>query len=629
MSHVKTSRVLGLCVVWGCSAAPPEANEVESSALTPQPLSLGGPAALAAPSPMAPPDGVGPSTPRFGQALKDASLLAVAKPLSATLGQAAAACTGLQLTRWPLDGTNGVDWVIHNYTDRDAATGTIADYTGKTGAAARTYDGHAGADIGIGSFRRMDAGTALVYPAAPGTVTGVVQNNFDRNQSCTGNPNIITIDHGNGFTGTYWHLKKNSARVKVGQKVTTSTVLAVVGSSGCSTAPHLHFQLECGGNVLEPFKPNLWSSAPVYRPTSQVIETSIQAGGAPTTDKVEDPPPDATVLPPNSWFGAGVIVGADSGDVIHLRLRRPDGSLYSSTDYTAVEPPRFGLWYYSFAQYLGGDGGQWSLEAQVNGGRTITKYFKTSQTTLVQVAEASFQNVFNDLVAKGYRETWIDTFSVSGNYYYNAIFQLSDGRAWYSLGGLTGSQLTTEFANLPAGYRPIGLEAYARGSALNYNVIFAQQSGPAWTYYFGQTDAQAQTKFNQFVASGYRQLTSSVAVVSGVRYNAGLYDKSSGGAWVSANGINDADYTALFNQQAAAGNHQSYLDVDLVNGSYQYATIFDGRAVGAWSVWLGMNVSDFNSTLAASESGGELTRLVRGYPVSGSATFGGIWSASP
>jgi murein DD-endopeptidase MepM/ murein hydrolase activator NlpD len=55
--------------------------------------------------------------------------------------------------------------------------------------------------------------------------------------------NVVIIDHGNGDYSVSAHLKPGSITVKVGQKVAAGTVIGLVGSSGNSTEPHLHFQV--------------------------------------------------------------------------------------------------------------------------------------------------------------------------------------------------------------------------------------------------------------------------------------------------------------------------------------------------------------------------------------------------
>lgn len=55
--------------------------------------------------------------------------------------------------------------------------------------------------------------------------------------------NFVFIDIGNGILAFYGHLKKNSVRVKKGDVVKKGQVIGLLGNSGQSTAPHLHFHL--------------------------------------------------------------------------------------------------------------------------------------------------------------------------------------------------------------------------------------------------------------------------------------------------------------------------------------------------------------------------------------------------
>ncbi|NLT94273.1 MAG: M23 family metallopeptidase [Clostridia bacterium] len=62
--------------------------------------------------------------------------------------------------------------------------------------------------------------------------------------------NNIVIDHGNGLKTRYAHLSKIS--VKVGQRVETGQRIGLVGSSGASTGPHLHFEVIKNGQTKNP-----------------------------------------------------------------------------------------------------------------------------------------------------------------------------------------------------------------------------------------------------------------------------------------------------------------------------------------------------------------------------------------
>ncbi|MDR1781001.1 MAG: M23 family metallopeptidase [Tannerella sp.] len=53
--------------------------------------------------------------------------------------------------------------------------------------------------------------------------------------------NCIIIDHGYGFKTLYGHQKKNL--VRVGQRVSRGEIIGLVGDSGRSTGPHLHYEV--------------------------------------------------------------------------------------------------------------------------------------------------------------------------------------------------------------------------------------------------------------------------------------------------------------------------------------------------------------------------------------------------
>src|SRR5688500_2719680 len=52
----------------------------------------------------------------------------------------------------------------------------------------------------------------------------------------------------NGFTAVYAHLQPGSIRVKVGDRVKVGQVLGLLGNTGGSLAPHLHFHIVNGAN---------------------------------------------------------------------------------------------------------------------------------------------------------------------------------------------------------------------------------------------------------------------------------------------------------------------------------------------------------------------------------------------
>jgi murein DD-endopeptidase MepM/ murein hydrolase activator NlpD len=62
--------------------------------------------------------------------------------------------------------------------------------------------------------------------------------------------NLAVVDHGNGFATAYAHA--SAILVAVGQNVAQGETVALVGSTGHSTGPHLHFEVRVNGVAVDP-----------------------------------------------------------------------------------------------------------------------------------------------------------------------------------------------------------------------------------------------------------------------------------------------------------------------------------------------------------------------------------------
>ena len=96
--------------------------------------------------------------------------------------------------------------------------------------------GHSGMDLAV------PTGTS-VRAALPGTVTVSTYNRG-------GYGYYVMIDHGNGLSTLYGHNSQLLARV--GQTVEAGDVIALSGSTGRSTGPHLHFEVRINGERTNP-----------------------------------------------------------------------------------------------------------------------------------------------------------------------------------------------------------------------------------------------------------------------------------------------------------------------------------------------------------------------------------------
>lgn len=82
-----------------------------------------------------------------------------------------------------------------------------------------------------------------VLAAREGVVVQVIQNNTESclSKECEKYNNLVMIMHADGTYACYVHIKYNSAKFKVGDKVNKRDVVASSGNVGWSSGPHLHF----------------------------------------------------------------------------------------------------------------------------------------------------------------------------------------------------------------------------------------------------------------------------------------------------------------------------------------------------------------------------------------------------
>ncbi|HOF50290.1 MAG TPA: M23 family metallopeptidase [Candidatus Colwellbacteria bacterium] len=97
---------------------------------------------------------------------------------------------------------------------------------------------HNGIDIGVNS------GTP-VYAAADGVVSYA---GYDSD----GYGNYIILEHSSGYTTLYGHLLSLGSAVDVGEEVARGQQIALSGSTGRSSGPHLHFEIRLNNNPINP-----------------------------------------------------------------------------------------------------------------------------------------------------------------------------------------------------------------------------------------------------------------------------------------------------------------------------------------------------------------------------------------
>ena len=106
-----------------------------------------------------------------------------------------------------------------------------------------------------------------IYATGDGKVTSV-------RRSKRGYGNHIVIDHGYSFETLYAHM--TSFNVKRGHKVKRGDVIGFVGSSGTSTAPHLHYEVHKNHKKVNPI--NYFYNDLTAEEYDRMIEISMKSG---------------------------------------------------------------------------------------------------------------------------------------------------------------------------------------------------------------------------------------------------------------------------------------------------------------------------------------------------------------
>ena len=266
---------------------------------------------------------------------------------------------------WPVRKVNFNDRFIEgisNYVDQNPANpGATLEWNCGT----RTYDvagyNHGGIDIFTWPFGwlRMDTFQAEVVAAAAGTIIQKVDGNFDRNCAMGGgNPNMIFIRHSDGSVAWYLHMKSNSLTSKgVGATVAQGEFLGVIGSSGSSTGPHLHFELYNASNQLqEPYQgacnslnaSSWWNVQEPYRNTRiNALMTGSAAPIMPACPTQEVPNAQSTFAPGSTIFMTAFYRDQLTSQQTVWELVRPDGGLHQTWTHSSPNTYSASWWWYS------------------------------------------------------------------------------------------------------------------------------------------------------------------------------------------------------------------------------------------------------------------------------------------
>ena len=170
----------------------------------------------------------------------------------------------------------------------------------------KAFEGHRGVDILLRNFLVQDSGV-VVEAVAPGRVVAAVDGQFDRNAvrpSPGGFGNHLEILHDESrFSHIYAHLRENSLMVDLGDEVRPGDPLGLVGSSGNSNWPHLHFEVRDDfGIPVDPYEgpcsatEQLWTDPLPYQDEFHVLDVGITTTILPSLEFLLERPVDDDVI---------------------------------------------------------------------------------------------------------------------------------------------------------------------------------------------------------------------------------------------------------------------------------------------------------------------------------------------
>ena len=323
---------------------------------------------------------------------------------------------------WPVQQAAGFEynstWGISVYFDHDETTGGLEDWNCGT----RTYDttsgyNHQGVDIFTWPFswKQMIEGQTEIIAAADGQIVFKNDGSFDRNCTAGGNGqqwNAVFVEHSDGSIAWYGHMKDGSPTSKnVGDTVEQGEYLGIVGSSGNSTGPHLHFEVYDENNILiDPYAGpcNDINDTSWWADQKEYLNTGINAGLTHTDLPDFGTCPDieetfeSTQFDPGDtvWF-IGYYKDQVTGTSSLNEVFDPSGNLFSSwnTNFNS----NFVASWWAQQRTINDQVGEWTYVITYNG-QTITHTFNVGQLSVddeVFDEVKLFPNPTNDIVNIG------------------------------------------------------------------------------------------------------------------------------------------------------------------------------------------------------------------------------------
>jgi len=282
---------------------------------------------------------------------------------------------------------------MSSYVDHDP-TNQFQDYN----CSNKSYDNHKGSDFFTFPFAwyLYDNNLAYVVNMFKGTIVLKQDGNADTNCIPNGVWNAVYVQHEDGSTMWYGHLKSGSLTSKsVGETIEKGEYLGIVASSGFSTGAHLHIEYyNENDELLDPFQgscnnlnsESLWDEQPIYSNPkvnavlTHSVQPNIECGPTEEISSFKN-----EFLPNDNLYVGVYLTNYIVGDIAVTNIYRPDNTLFDS--FNTFNNQNSFEWYWNSREYLLKDSepfGTWKVECTLNNKSFAHTFEFNDQSTAVE-----------------------------------------------------------------------------------------------------------------------------------------------------------------------------------------------------------------------------------------------------
>jgi len=295
--------------------------------------------------------------------------------------------------QWPLRAADHYDecgyYSVFQYFDHDLNFGSVKDWNCGT----ITYDvpgyNHRGTDIGITPFpwNMMNDDNVEVIAAAPGLIIQKQDGFYDKECNASSlDWNYILVRHADGSFAMYGHMKSGSVTsLNVGDQINAGDYVGIVGSSGASTGPHLHFEIldqslasidPYGGPCNSNGMTSMWADQHDYydKGINRVMTHSAPPNNN-TCPSLETTNEQILFDPGSSIYLGSYVRHAHPQDTFTITLLRPDGTNYWTKNHVPTQFYASYLFYYSMYIPPFEQSGVWTFSLETTFGDSCSTLF--------------------------------------------------------------------------------------------------------------------------------------------------------------------------------------------------------------------------------------------------------------